>query len=129
MKKKKILLTDKKYRSIIHSNNWIIVELDLVTIKLIPRVVRPNDILGGFVSGCLEHPRSLNDHAAVAGIDILVHEPSPDLSRGEGHVNAYHYIIRVTGREDYPYVLEGPFRDQTLIGHWPTSIEFEVYYE
>jgi len=128
MKIKHIALTQDQFDSICQSFDWRIEELTLNTLKLIPKLIRPHQALGGFISGSLVQPKTLNDYDSVAGIDILAHEPNPHTSKDEFHLNAYHYIIQKTGHPVFPYILRGPFRDETLIGHWPNDLNLDCYF-
>lgn len=113
--------------SIYHLNNWTIEELSLETLSSIPRIVRPDHLLGGYISGCLERPKLLNSHNSIAAFDVIVFETNPKAKWDEGPINAYHYVIRRSGREDYPYLLSGPYNAGTLIGHHPKSLNLDPY--
>ena len=127
MKINHIPITQEQFDTICSLTAWTIEELDLKTLKLIPKIVRPDQVFGGYISGALEQPKMLNGHVSIAGLDVFVHEPYPQTLKHEGDVNVYHYVIQRTGRTDFPYILHGPFRDETLLGHWPTGLVLDVY--
>lgn len=122
----KIPITQSQFDELVPSNSWKIVEMSLDSIKGIPKVARPEDHLGAFVSGSAE-TQILNGFRARGGIDLLTYEKNPDFEAGEGHVNAYHYVFAESGREDFPFFLAGPLRDGTLVGHWPKDLGLECY--
>jgi hypothetical protein len=62
-------------------------------------------------------------------MDVIVNEQNPMRNKGEGDVNVYHYIIKRTGRADFPYLMFGPYTDETLMGHWPKSLDVTVYFK
>lgn len=101
--------------------------MPLEVLKVIPKIVRPNDLLGAYVSGCRDQTKMLNRYPSVAAFEVLVFETNPRPEWNEGSVNAYHYIIYKSGRTDFPYILCGPFNDDTIIGHHPSDLNLEVY--
>jgi hypothetical protein len=120
-------MSEEDFAKLLPTDKWEIRELDISTLKAIPKVVRREDIFGGFVSGDYSAAKTLNKQSAVAGFDILVYENTPDRARGESNINAYHYIVKKSGHSTFPYVLMGPFRDDTIIGHWPSDLNLSGY--
>lgn len=39
----------------------------------------------------------------------------------------YHYAIRRSGDATHPYILSGPYADDTIIGHHPDDLNLDVY--
>src|SRR5947209_430260 len=101
-------LTQEQFDLLFRSPRWKIVEIDPLTIKLTPFIQRKHQLLGAYASGDLVSTRRLNGQDAVLGMDVIVHEENPYAHRGEGDVNAYHYIVTRTGRSDFPYAIHGP---------------------
>jgi hypothetical protein len=126
---KRTPLTQAEFDNLRSASDWTIHEIDLDTIKATRGVERSKDIIGAFASGDATITKRLNDQDANFGMDVIVHESNPMRSRGEGDVNVYHYVIKRTGRVDYPFLMFGPYEDETLIGHWPTQLDVEVYFK
>ena len=63
----------------------------------------------------------------IAGIDQLTLEPNPKLDKNEPSGNAYHYVLQKINHEKYPYILNGPIRDGTMIDHWFDDSDLNVY--
>lgn len=120
-------ITQEQFDRIVNSTGWSIEEMPLDVIADIPKIVRPNDILGGFISGSLEQPKILNQHPSIAAFEILVFEKNPKPEWNEGPVNAYHYVVRRSGNPTHPYILSGPYIGDTIIGHHPSGLNLEVY--
>lgn len=127
MKPNHIPITQVQFDRIVSSEKWSIEEMSLDVIAVIPKIVRPDDILGGFISGSLDQPKKLNQYPSVAAFEILVFEKNPKPEWNEGSVNAYHYVIRKSGNSAYPYILSGPYTGDTIIGHHPSGLNLEVY--
>lgn len=121
-------LTKETFDALCRTDKWRIREVDLETIKATEGVERKTDILSAFSSGDANATKMLNNQEAVFGMDVIVHEQRPFRDRGEGDVNVYHYVIKTTGRADFPYLMFGPYTDETLMGHWPTSLDVSVYF-
>jgi hypothetical protein len=129
MKIKKILLTQEQYDLLAQSSQWRKTELGLNAIQKTPGIQRKADLLGAFQSGDASVTKTLNGRESVLGMDVIVYERRPKIHQGEGWVNAYHYIVTKTSDPTLPFRLEGPFRNETLIGHWPTSLDLSPYNE
>jgi len=127
MAAKRQLLTQAEFDSIAKSSEWSIVELGLPAIRATPGIQRKQDLLGGFVSGDLNAAKTLNNQEAVFGMDIFAYEHRPKTEQGEWHINVYHYVITRTGRPEFPFCLIGPFPKETLVGHWPLSLDLSPY--
>ena len=122
-----IPITQNQLDRIYSSSGWGITEISLEELKVIPRIVWPDDHLGAFASGCLEQTKKLNGYNSIAAFEVLVHEKNPKPEWNEWNVNAYHYIIRESGHSDYLYILSGPYTRDTIIGHHPSNLNLEVY--
>lgn len=120
-------LTQAEFDALNISTNWSIEELDMATLKMTPGVQRKHDALGGYISGNLNQPKTLNGASAVFAFDVLAHEPRPKVNRGEGHLNVYHYIISRTGKTDFPFMLSGPFYEGALLDHRPKELDLTPY--
>ena len=127
MKANHIPFTQEQLDRIYQSSGWEIKEIALDELKVIPRIVRPADHLGAFISGCQQQPKTLNKYSSIAAFEVLVHERNPRPEWDEGQVNAYHYVIRRSGHTDIPYILSGPYADDTIIGHHPDDLNLDVY--
>jgi len=121
------LLTQAQFDALYSSSDWNIVELDMETLKMTPGVQRKHDAFGGFISGCRDQPKTLNGSEAVVGFDLFAHEPRPNTNQGEGPLNVYHYIIKRTGKADYPFMLSGPYRSEALLPHWAKDLDLTPY--
>lgn len=66
----------------------------------------------------------------IAGFTVLREEPNPNREKGEGDVNADHYVL--AGSDDR-YLLYGPYKTQKTmaanagIPHWPSEQEFFAF--
>jgi len=129
MKAKKFMLTQAQYDSLAHSSQWRKVELGLDAIQRTPGIQRKADLLGAFQSGDASTAKSLNNRQAILGMDVIVYERRPKCREGEWWVNAYHYVVTKTNDPTLPFCLEGPYPKETLIGHWPTSLDLSPYEE
>jgi hypothetical protein len=127
MKPNHIPLTQTQLDTICYPAGWQIEELSFTCLHQIPKMIRADQLLGGFVSGCRSQPKVLNGFSSIAGMDILRYEPHPQWSKGEWHLNVYHYVIQETTHPSFPYLLHGPFRNETIIGHWPKDLNLIAY--
>src|SRR5260370_381018 len=82
----------------------------------IPGLQRLQDTFAVMASGCVANPGVRTGINAVAGFDVLAHEPRPMVKEPPG--NAYHYVIQKTSDTRFPYILHGPFRSETIVDHW-----------
>jgi hypothetical protein len=121
------LLTQAQFDALNISAAWNIVELDMETLKMTPGVQRKKDAFGGYISGSLAQPKTLNNSEAVMGFDLFAHESRPYTAQGEGSLNVYHYIIKRTGKADYPYMLSGPYSREALLPHWAKELDLTPY--
>jgi len=127
MSNKNQLLTKSQFDELLKSDKWKIEEIDPTIIKATPLIQRKHQILGAFASGDANATRPLNGHQAVLGMDVLVYEERPWRNKGEEDVNVYHYIITQTFRVDFPYRIQGPYRTEALVDHWPSGLPLGPY--
>jgi hypothetical protein len=127
MKPNHIPITQEQFDRICKSTGWEIQEMSLDLLKVIPKIVRPDDHLGGFISGCQNQPKTLNKYSSVAAFEVLVFEKNPKEEWNEGPINAYHYVIRPSFHTTHPYILSGPYADDTIIGHHRHALDLDVY--
>ncbi|MBN8712224.1 MAG: hypothetical protein BGO12_08435 [Verrucomicrobia bacterium 61-8] len=127
MKANHIPITQEQLDKIYSSDKWEITEINLEELKVIPKIVRPNDLLGAFISGSQDEPKRLNSYPSIAAFEVLVFEKNPKPEWNEGPVNAYHYVIRRSGNTAFPYILSGPYTTETIIGHHPDELNLDVY--
>lgn len=120
-------LTQEELDNLYKSSEWRITEMPFDVLSAIRRIVRPKNLLGAFISGSLDQPKFLNGHNSIAGFDVLVHEINPKPEWNEGEINAYHYVIRKSGNKTHPYILSGPYRNGTIIGHHPVGFNLDIY--
>lgn len=122
-------LTQAEFDKISLAKGWEIKEVDLQTIHATEGIARKKDVIGAFSSGDANAAKKLNNHDAIFGMDVIVHEQNPMREKNEGDVNVYHYVVKRTTRTDYPYLMFGPYAGDTLMGHWPTGLDVEVYFK
>lgn len=129
MKPNHIPITREQLERIYSSSGWEIQEMSSDLLKVIPKIVRPLDILGGYVSGSLDHqPKILNGYASIAAFEVLVFERNPKPEWDEGPVNTYHYVIRESGHHSkFQYILSGPYIDDTIHGHHSWDLDLDRY--
>jgi hypothetical protein len=120
-------LTQAQFDALNLSNNWHIIELDMSTLKATPGIQRIHDVFGGFISGSLTKPKTLNSNSAVIGFDVFAHEPRPHTHKGEGSLNVYHYTVERTEDADLPFVLSGGYRKEALLSHWAKELDLAPY--
>ncbi|MDZ4401683.1 hypothetical protein [Prosthecobacter sp.] len=124
---KRKLLTQQQFNQIAKSSEWKIEELAPWHLSDLPGIQRKEGIVGAFVSGDSTATKFLNQRHAVLGIDVICHELNPQTANGEGPINVYHYVVTKTHDERFPYCLYGKFREETLMGHWPSDLDLSVY--
>jgi hypothetical protein len=121
-------LTQAEFDQLCLADDWEINEVDLKTIQATKGIARKKDVIGAYSSGDANAAKTLNNQEAIFGMDVIVHEQNPMREKNEGDVNVYHYIVKRTTRADYPYLMFGPYAGDTLMGHWPTDLDVEVYF-
>jgi hypothetical protein len=67
-----IPITQEQLERIYSAKGWEIQEISLKELKVIPKIVRPDDLLGAFASGCLNQPKKLNNYSSIAAFEVLV---------------------------------------------------------
>ena len=127
MKANNIPLKISDFEQFPQTSDWGVAELSLQALADVSRIVRPDDHLGGFISGSLLEPKLLNGRNCIAGFDVLVHEKNPKPEWNEGEVNAYHYVIWRSNHAKFPFILSGPYNGGTTIGHHPTGLDLGCY--
>lgn len=115
MKPKRKHLTAEQYENLISSQGWEEFEIPKEKWDTISNLTRKEDTIAMMGSADINNPKLLNRIYAIAGIDQLVHEIHPKVGEPEG--NAYHFVIQLTSHSNFPYILHGPFRSETKIGH------------
>ena len=128
MSAKRTPLTQTSFDVLCRANGWQIKEVDLETIRATEGIERKKDVFGVFSSGDANATKRLNDQEVIFGMDVIVHEQNPKRDQGESDVNVYHYVIKRTGRMDFPYLMFGPYTGDTLMSHWPTKLDVEIYF-
>ena len=119
-------LTEAQFAELSLIDGWSIQEIARQHWPSIPGLPRLQDTVAIMGSAAMSDPRLLNGIEAVAGLDQLVWEANPKPGEPEG--NAYHFVVQVVNRSDFPYVLHGPFRSETKTGHWFTADDLDVYW-
>lgn len=115
-KPKRIPLSQEQAKRLLRDQDWKLFEILQADWSSIPDFQRREDMFACIGSADPYDPRLLNMiNRCVAGFDQLVYESEPKLGEPEG--NAYHWLVQESGREDYPYVLRGPFYSETRVPH------------
>jgi len=126
MDSKKVPLTRQQFEVLCHDSEWKLFDIPSQAWNLIPGLPRLEDTFAVMGSADPYNPRLLNMiKRCVAGFDQLVNETNPKPGEPEG--NAYHFVVQESGRDDYPYILHGPFRTGMRINHHFEVNEIEAY--
>lgn len=98
-------------------SEWEIRELPKEHWDKIPGLPRTHDAISVFYSGSFTDPRALNGIIGIAGFDVVAYENKP--KKDEPPINAYHCVIKQldSSKNPCPYLLYGPFTEETLFGH------------
>lgn len=123
---KKYLLTSDHFSNLSNLDGWKITEIDEAVWKLIPNLPRKEDTITVMASGNCD-PGMLNGIQAIVGMDILVHETNP--KPGEKPGNAYHMVIQELNDARFPYLMHGPFTQQTIVPHHFDAEDLNRYFE
>ena len=115
---KRTPLTAEQFKLLQTTDTWAIDEVPKEHWNKIPGIERLPDTFAIMASGACNDPKILNGISAIVGFDVLACEPNPQLAKNEPEGNAYHYVIQKLNRADYPYLLYGPFKNQTVVKHW-----------
>jgi hypothetical protein len=129
MRTKKVPITKKQYAQFFTTVEWNIDEVPQKNWGKIPRLVRQKDTLAIMASGTISDPKVLNGIHAIAGFDVLVHEPNPMVHKDEPEGNAYHYVIQKISDDRFPYLMYGPFKSETRVKHWFQADDLDSYWE
>jgi hypothetical protein len=125
---KRIPLTTEDAQPLTRDRDWKLFEIPRQDWDLIPGLQRREDTFACMGSASPNDFRLLNMiQRCVAGFDQLVHETNP--KPGEPPGNAYHYVVQESGRQDYPYILHGPFCTETRIPHHFEPADLNAYDE
>ena len=127
MTTKRTPMTEEQFALLGKLEGWGIDEVPKENWNLIPGLERKQDTFAVMASGCFQDPKILNDINSVVGFDALAHEPNPKPNEPEG--NAYHYVVQKISHPQYPYLLHGPFRSETLVKHWFESEQLDNYWK
>jgi len=125
---KRKALTEEQFRSLNTTDGWSVDEVPKKDWAKIPGLQRRNDTIGIMASGSMTDPRVLNKINAIAGFDVLVNESNPMARKMEPEGNAYHYVIQKIAREDFPYILHGPYRSGMQVSHWFEAPDLVAYF-
>ncbi|SRR6266446_2493241 len=115
---KRTPLTENQFKLLQTTDGWNIDEVPKEHWDKIPGIERLHDTFGILASGTCSDPKILNSVSSIVGFDVLAHESNPNTAKNEPAGNAYHYVIQKLERTDYPYLMHGPFRKETLVDHW-----------
>lgn len=124
---KKTPLTDEQFQMLRLRPDWEIVDVPAELWNNIPNLERRQDTVAIMASGSLEAPGMLNGLECIAAMDVLVAEYRRQLNEPEG--NAYHYLFQKFDEPQYPFLMVGPFRGHTRIGHWFEYHDLTTYFE
>ncbi len=127
MARKRTPLTSEQFSKLKLTGGWNIDDVPRERWNDIPGLQRLDDTVAVMASGCVDDPKILNGILANAGLDILVSEANPKPHEPEG--NAYHYVIQEVKHPEFPYVLHGPYRSQTMVNHWFDVEQVETYWQ
>ena len=126
-KVKRTALTAQQFQLIGRLDGWRCNDVPRREWAKMPGLERLQDTFAVMGSASITDLKVLNGIQAVAGLDLLAYEPCPKVNIGESEGNAYHYVVQKIGRSDYPYILHGPFRCETLVPHWFTVDHLTAY--
>ena len=127
MATKRIPITADQFSLLQTTDDWNIDEVPREYWGLIPGLQRLSDTVAVMASGTLSNPGVLNNiENAVAGADVIVHEPNPYPNEPEG--NAYHYVFQKITDPRFPYLVHGPFRSETKVDHWFEAKQLDRYW-
>ena len=90
-------------------------------------LARREETLSIWISGSSSNPQLTQGINAIAGIDVLTIETKPKIQKNEPPGNAYHYILQKINDEQFPFMLLGPFNKNTIISHWYSETDLDVY--
>jgi hypothetical protein len=124
---KRTPLTEAQFGLLGKLDGWTIDEVPKEKWNFIPALERKADTFAVMASGCCQDPKVLNGINAIVGFDVLAHERNQKPKEPEG--NAYHYVVQKISHPNYPYLLHGPFRSETLVEHWFDCPQLENYWK
>jgi hypothetical protein len=108
---------------------WFPTEAPLNTAAILG-LARPRDTISVWIRGSCSNPQLAHSvENVIAGIDVLTHEPKPDMDKNEPSGNAYHYILQGISDSRFPYILYGPVPHGTIISHWFGFDDLDVYFK
>jgi len=123
---KRVPLSEEQF-GLLAAVGWAIDDVPREHWDKIPGLQRLQDTFAVMASGSTANPQVLNGINAVAGIDLLAHESRP--MAGEPPGNAYHYVVQKLTDPRYPYLLNGPFRSETIVDHWFDAPQLNRYWQ
>lgn len=127
MTTKRTPMTEEQFALLGKLQGWSIDEVPKENWQLIPGLERKHDTFAVMASGNYNDSKTLNGVNAIVGFDALALEPNPKLEEPEG--NAYHYVVQKINHPNYPYLLHGPFRSETLVKHWFDCPQLDNYWK
>lgn len=126
MNRKVVPLTSEQF-ALLCVGGWEMNDLPREVWPSIPGLHRLHDAFAVMASGCVSRPHLMHGVPAVAGIDVLCHEPNPKWWKNEPEGNAYHHRVTKSGRPDFPYLLRYDYDKGTVAPHWFTAGDLHVY--
>ena len=115
-------LTPDEIAALARLKNWDIYKVTSTTVSKLKHIERRKDVIGCYASGDANAIKNLNGTNASGGIDMIVRETQR--KPGEPECNIYHYTLEANNNGGSNQV--GPFRDQTILPHWPKGTTEEV---
>lgn len=106
---------------------WRPIELSPRHWAHIPDLPRPANVVAIMGSVSTTDPQILNGILGVAAFDVLTLETNPQKDEPEG--NAYHLVFQKNNHPKFPYILHGPFRDETIVDHWFDATQLDRYWQ
>lgn len=124
---KRTPLTEDQFNTLGIEANWDITDVPPEYWNNLPNVERLHDTVAIMASGSLNAPGMLNGLQCIAAMDVLAAEDRPQEGEREG--NAYHYLFQKFNDPQRPFLMIGPFKGHTRIGHWFEYKDLDTYFD
>jgi len=115
---KRYPLTSEQFGKL-KGQDWEIHELAMSEWNKIPGLPRVDGLVAVFYSGSMNMPKILNGIESIVGFDAVAKEDRP--KKGEPELNIYHGVVQQlepAKNGGVPFLLNAPFTEETLFGHW-----------
>lgn len=103
-------------------------EIPFSKLTEMPATPRAENVFSIVASGNLAHPQQMHGLTGIImAWDVLAIEDRPKKDEPVG--NAYHLALYGTGRDDFPYLVAGPYPNGTDIPHWFDENQLNDFYD